>query len=110
MQDTGTISLYRSVLRGWMRVLAGVQGRDVWRGCGAGRLAGMGVGVLDSTGKDRGFGMGILDGTSGGEVGAGRLNSAWRPEQGAGGQGAEGLSGREASYSGRAASVPSKYL
>lgn len=50
---------------------------------GVGALAGMGVGVLDST---------------------------WRPEQVAGGQGAEGLSGRESSYSGRAASVPSKDL
>ena len=90
----------------------------------------VGVGVLDSTWKDWGFGLGSGWGglgvrassqerdvwrggggrTSGRVAGAGRRNSAWRPEQGAGGLGAEGLSGRESSYSGRAASVSSKYL
>ena len=75
----------------WLGVRAGCQERDVWQAFKDGTFE------LD---------MGALAG----RWGAGRLNSAWRPEQVAGGQGAEGLSGRESSYSGRAASVSSKHL
>ena len=78
-------------LAGRLGVRASGQGWDVWRAFKDGTFE------LD---------MGALAG----RWGAGRLNSAWRPEQVAGGQGAEGLSGRESSYSGRAASVSSKHL
>ena len=74
MQDPGTISLYRRVLRGrlgwgfWRAVKDGTSGRE--------------VGVLDSTWKGWEFGQAAKNGTSGGEAGAGRQNSAWRPERG----------------------------
>ena len=122
MQDTGTISLYRRVLRGdgdsgkrsWMGRLAGRWEWEFWirhgRTGGSGwALAGGGLGVRASS-QERDVWRGGGGRTSGRVAGAGRRNSAWRPEQGAGGLGAEGLSGRESSYSGRAASVSSKYL
>ena len=66
MQDTGTISLYRSFLRGGgLGILAGGQGRDVWQGS-RGRTSGreVGVGRLNSAWKDWEFGQAAKNGTS----------------------------------------------
>lgn len=87
MQDPGTISLYHCFLRGGvdgLGILAGGQGWEVWRGV---------------QGRDvwRGGGSGTY------ELG---METGTR----AGGQGAEGLPGRESSYSGRTASAPSKRM
>ena len=80
MQDTGTISLYRRVLRGdgdsgkrsWMGRLAGRWEWAFW--IRHGRTGGSGWALA---GGGWVFGQAAKNGTSGGEVGAGRL-AGWQ--------------------------------